>query len=388
MKIPSSEALAQFEKERTTNQGKATDSWSEQATVEERVFLLRQEADPEKPILLLREKHVSWLMHCLHVLPRGFKAFDAVQGWLAFWIVHSLDLLGATVPSETASQVVQHIKRFEDADGGYGGGPGQCSHLACTFSAFMALCALGTDEALQSINRDGLRNFILQMKQEDGSFRVSDGGETDVRAMYCALGVAGLAGFLDEDIGTALRKDCGKYLSGLQAFDGGIGGEPGGEAHGGNTFCGVACAVIIGDKEALDADKVLKWAVMRQMHYEGGFQGRTNKLVDSCYSYWVGALFPLVASVNGSKKTAELFDAEALQRYVLECCQLSNGGLRDKPGVPRDLMHTCYALSGLSVAQHFGKAKSNGVNGVRKTNPVYNLCEDKFEKAWLFFREV
>ncbi len=27
---------------------------------------------------------------------------------------------------------------------------------------------------------------------------------------------------------------------------------------------------------------------------EGGFMGRTNKLVDGCYSYWQGALFPLL----------------------------------------------------------------------------------------------
>ena len=28
------------------------------------------------------------------------------------------------------------------------------------------------------------------------------------------------------------------------------------------------------------------------MHFAGGFQGRTNKLVDSCYSFWMGAIFP------------------------------------------------------------------------------------------------
>jgi len=31
------------------------------------------------------------------------------------------------------------------------------------------------------------------------------------------------------------------------------------------------------------------------MPLEGGFQGRTNKLVDSCYSYWMAALFPMIA---------------------------------------------------------------------------------------------
>lgn len=30
------------------------------------------------------------------------------------------------------------------------------------------------------------------------------------------------------------------------------------------------------------------------MKFEGGFQGRTNKLVDGCYSFWQGAAFPMI----------------------------------------------------------------------------------------------
>lgn len=30
------------------------------------------------------------------------------------------------------------------------------------------------------------------------------------------------------------------------------------------------------------------------MKFEGGFQGRTNKLVDGCYSFWQGGAFPLL----------------------------------------------------------------------------------------------
>ena len=33
------------------------------------------------------------------------------------------------------------------------------------------------------------------------------------------------------------------------------------------------------------------------MPFEGGFQGRTNKLVDGCYSFWQGGAFPLVHMV-------------------------------------------------------------------------------------------
>lgn len=40
-----------------------------------------------------------------------------------------------------------------------------------------------------------------------------------------------------------------------------------------------------------------KWAVNRQMRYEGGFQGRTNKLVDSCYSFWQGATIPIIQAL-------------------------------------------------------------------------------------------
>ena len=32
------------------------------------------------------------------------------------------------------------------------------------------------------------------------------------------------------------------------------------------------------------------------MQYEGGFQGRTNKLVDGCYSFWQGGAAVLIES--------------------------------------------------------------------------------------------
>lgn len=47
-----------------------------------------------------------------------------------------------------------------------------------------------------------------------------------------------------------------------------------------------------------------------------------------------------------------LFNQEALQEYILICCQYKFGGLIDKPGKPPDFYHTCYTLSGLSIAQH------------------------------------
>jgi Prenyltransferase and squalene oxidase repeat len=144
-----------------------------------------------------------------------------------------------------------------------------------------------------------------------------------------------------------------------KTYEGGIGGEPGNEAHGGYTFCGLAAAALAGAAQALDLDSLARWASscqvisntarLRGAHacthptadvkwpvrclscadaellqalarrltnpshscccrrsghpalqgtIEGGFMGRTNKLVDGCYSYWQGGLFPLLESLR------------------------------------------------------------------------------------------
>lgn len=73
------------------------------------------------------------------------------------------------------------------------------------------------------------------------------------------------------------------------------------------------------------------------MKLEGGFQGRTNKLVDGCYSFWQGASFPLINAILAKEKkyfnsnNHWLFDQKALQEYILVCCQNPYGGFLDKP---------------------------------------------------------
>ena len=68
-----------------------------------------------------------------------------------------------------------------------------------------------------------------------------------------------------------------------------------------------------------------------------------------------------------------------LERYILLCGQEVTGGLRDKPSKRRDFYHSCYCLSGLSVAQSSaqeGDALSFGHERqarVHATHPVYNI---------------
>lgn len=99
----------------------------------------------------------------------------------------------------------------------------------------------------------------------------------------------------------------------------------------------------------MDVPRLISWLSSRQYAPEGGFSGRTNKLVDGCYSHWVGGCWPLIeASLSGPEgPTAgpagrpledtdaddSLFSRNGLIRYILCCCQdmSRRGGMRDKP---------------------------------------------------------
>lgn len=73
-----------------------------------------------------------------------------------------------------------------------------------------------------------------------------------------------------------------------------------------------------------------------------------DELMTICF-YWLSLFCFLDSNLIETDKW--LFNQQALQEYILCCCQDKYGGLIDKPERKRDYYHTCYGLSGLSVAQ-------------------------------------
>lgn len=343
---------------------------------------------------LQRERHVAYLMKGLSHLPKAYQDLDASRPWLCYWILHSLELLEVTLYSEMKTSIADFLGKCQHPEGGFSGGPGQQAHLAPTYAAVNALSILGTEEAYKVINRKTLYSFLRRMKQPDGSFIMHEGGEADVRGAYCALSVAKLTNTFTPSLfeGTA------EWVIKCQTYEGGFGGVPGMEAHGGYTFCGFAALVFLEREMLCNLKKLLRWLVNRQMRFEGGFQGRTNKLVDGCYSFWQGGAFPLLHKVLFSLGNESLsmegwlFDQDALQEYILLCCQDPSGGLIDKPGKHRDYYHTCYLLSGLSVAQHFGggilgssRVLGDPANELITVHPLYNVGTENAVAALKYF---
>lgn len=302
-------------------------------------------------------------------------------------------------PSCSLRSIVAFLRQCRNEDGGFGGGFGQISHLAPTYAAVLSAAIIGTEEAYELIDKEKLYAFILSMKNENGSFRMHDGGEVDVRASYIAMVCASLTGKLTSE----LRDKVSDFVGSCQSYEGGIGAVPGAEAHGGYTFCGLAAVKLLDETHLLDLFTLTHWAVHRQMSVEGGFQGRTNKLVDGCYSFWQGAVFPILDEVyvspdlyqqNSENQTRDqkdgswLCDQRSLQQYILIAGQRPSGGLRDKPSQSPDYYHSCYVLSGLSIVQHNAQyaipqllgmglpGDIEAANIILPTHPVYNITHN------------
>ncbi|CAG2181776.1 unnamed protein product, partial [Oppiella nova] len=169
------------------NDGLVSHTSEEQRKVEESVERCYEEIegivenDNQAPHLL-RDKHQKYLIRGLsQPLHQSFQCLDASRPWLTYWITHSLAILDLDSHLElNAIKIIKFLTNCKNKEGGYGGGPQQISHLATTYAAVNALVTLCSESALKSINRQEIKKFIIEMKQNDGSFRMHSGGEIDI----------------------------------------------------------------------------------------------------------------------------------------------------------------------------------------------------------------
>ncbi|CAA7266680.1 unnamed protein product [Cyclocybe aegerita] len=361
--------------------------------------------EPTPKAALDKKLHMQFLVRNLvQGFPTRYTSQDASQPWLMFWTVQAFSVLQVGLDPGNKQRIIDKIMTWQHPDGGFGGGPGQAAHLLPTYASVCSLAIVGRPGpggGWDQIDREKMYRFFMSLKQKDGSFLVAHHSEVDVRGIYCLLIVATLLDLLTPELleGTA------SFIASCQTYEGGFSSAshpsyslsgsllesprpPLGEAHGGYTFCALASWVLLQPylasssrkpEEAtasIDVKNLLRWLVhMQGVEIElGGFKGRTNKLVDGCYSWWCGGAFALLEALGvGGIQNADsdevpidsgtgegvwddvddgLYNRNALQEYILYAGQHPAGGLRDKPPKNADAYHTLYCLSGLSSAQH------------------------------------
>ncbi|KAI0037908.1 terpenoid cyclases/Protein prenyltransferase [Auriscalpium vulgare] len=363
----------------------------------------------DTPPVLNKNPHLQFLVRNLvQGFPARYTSQDASQPWLMFWTLQCFSTMQVGIDPNNKQRAIDTILSWQHPDGGFGGGPGQAAHLLATYASVCSLAIVGRPGpkgGWDQIDREKIYKWYMSLKQPDGSFIVSTVGEVDVRGIYCLLVVAYLLDIVTPELiaGTA------EFIVSCQTYEGGFASashpyfaaQPDedasphclpfprpnlGEAHGGYAFCALASWVLLkpflpeGSSLNINGKRLLRWLVyMQGSEIElGGFKGRTNKLVDGCYSWWVGGEFALLealgitghhdrsesdahtdgndeawADVDAFKHfTDSLFNRKALQEYILCAGQHPAGGLRDKPPKNPDAYHTLYCIAGLSAAQH------------------------------------
>lgn len=359
-----------------------------------------------EPLLLDKEKHLNYLQYAINnSYPSQLTALDASQPWMVYWITNSLKILDSD--SFTDAYKLKIIEKFEliSKNGGpYGGGPNQLPHIAGTYAAINALSLVENyQESWTKINRTEIYNWLLKLKQPNGGFNTClPVGENDTRGVYCALSVASLLNILTPE----LCENVVDYLVRCQTFEGGFGGSPQeDEAHGGYTFCAVASLLILDSIDKINVESLLNWCSSRQCDQEKGFNGRNNKLVDGCYSFWVGA----VAAILEAESLGHCMSKNDLHQYICQCCQSleQGGGLRDKPNKNADFYHTNYVLMGLalcdskfyidkksslpkyvSIKSQENDESSFKSSNLQSINPVYGLPAKDVVEMYEFFQKL
>lgn len=115
---------------------------------------------------------------------------------------------------------------------------------------------IGTPSAFRAIDRDSLEKFLFSVREPDGSFRLHVDGETDVRGAYCAVSVAKLTNMPEETLKKLFDKT-GDWIASCQTYEGGFGGAPDLEAHGGYTFCGIAALAMLNEGHKCQQEQLL-----------------------------------------------------------------------------------------------------------------------------------
>ncbi|ANQ08081.1 Farnesyltransferase beta subunit [Plasmodium coatneyi] len=257
-------------------------------------------------VQLEKQKHFRFCTDIFFVKNLRLSFLEASKPWIFYWCIHTIYILhndleieqklGKTTFRYIKQCVFTYLNKIKNENGAFGGGLNQYTHIATTYAAVCVFIYLHDEENnfLSFLDRKKLHSYILKLKCKDGSFRLHKNGEIDMRGTYCAIAVCSMCHILTNQV----KKNVEKYILSCQNYEGGFTSEKFQESHGGYTYCALATLCILGKVQKVNMNKLVHWLINKQGNLEGAFMGRTNKLVDACYSFWIGSIFFLINEMH------------------------------------------------------------------------------------------
>ncbi|WBW71782.1 geranylgeranyltransferase I beta subunit Cwg2 [Schizosaccharomyces osmophilus] len=323
------------------------------------------------------KKHVAFFQRHLILLPNPYEEHDSERMALGFFCLLGLDLLNALdkVSEEDRDSWIEWIYdnyvliNSNDSNNKYAGFRGfaagttlipveQEPQLAATSFAISNLLLLGDD--LSRIDKQAVEQFLSLCQLPGGHFKSTASTmccDQDMRQLYLAATIATLLNISFPQTELSLQ-----YIIKCQNYEGGFSLIPFAEAHAGATFCALASLKLLVnfitiqkqsslDKGSVskpyqfhdyipDKKKLLVWLVKRQQS-SGGFNGRTNKDHDTCYSYWVQGSLQLLGA-------SQFISHNDVKNFLLCQTQHNFGGFSKVPGEFPDILHSSLGLYALA----------------------------------------
>ncbi|EME39620.1 hypothetical protein DOTSEDRAFT_75314 [Dothistroma septosporum NZE10] len=324
---------------------------------------------PEE-LQLVVEKHVSYIQSLdsrRDELEYHLTEHLRVSG--VYWGLTALHLLGHPEALPRVG-LLNFVFSCLHESGGFGASPGHDPHMLFTCSAVQILAMVdGLDELDKRLSngRGKVAKFIADLQQPNGTFAGDKWGETDSRFLFCALLALSLLHRLprqkpDEPPSIDLKAAM-DFIKSCQNFDGAFGIAPGAESHSGQVYTCVGALMLGGELDSFlgedGKDRLGGWLSERQLA-SGGLNGRPEKLVDVCYSWWVLTSMAMIDRIHW-------IDGEKLARFILSAQDPDQGGIADRPGDMVDVFHTVFGIAGLSLL---------GYPGLKPVDPTYCMPKD------------
>ena len=226
------------------------------------------------------------------------------------------------------------------------------------YTALAILKSVGDD--CSRVDKPALLKEIGSLQQSDGCFSAShDGGECDMRFLYCACAIS----YMLNDWSGVNKDKAVEYIKSCITYEGGISLVPNSEAHGGSCYCAVASLVLMDRLHSIEGSSkanLIQYCLYRQGNR--GYEGRTAKVPDTCYSFWIGGSLDLLNCIDQT-------DIESTKRFVInECHNEINGGFSKHPDMLPDILHTFYSTCWLSIVN---------LEGIKMLDTKLGICKGR-----------